>query len=529
VKKAFTIIRVSGEDQLRGYGPDSQWCDDVLANAPLLGLEVDPNLRRVIQEPATGWDRERFEMAVREALDLYHRGEIQALIFPRVDRETRFLFGSFPLLCEVIRADIEVYFARERFHLDPNDSESVSRYLRKAEEAQAYVETMRLNTMMGRRRRAERDHKMPTGGHKWAFDYDPVTGRYSRNELRASWLGKCREWIMDEGCFLNESCRRLNKNGVLTPDGGTKWARSVLRRILLDEANIGKFYAYKHKTVKGPNGKRRVVPTNPEEWVLVYEDPTQAIFTPEQYGELKEKVRRNQENSPRHAIHWYPPLRGMVFCAKCCTKAGSPRRMTGLTVNGTGYYKCETCGNLINARRLWDDLREGMKVRVLEPQHLVPGIRAQLESGISLERLEAERTRLLGEREGWESSRAKARRLHLLPNSKYTLEQYLDDNRGMEERIKRIDSELAGVQQQLAELRQATVDEDGIRRFCDQVAHNLDSLDDSKWRVLLEMMRLKVVVPPSEQPIVQVALPTVKEAVAEIALQTSPSLNPSGL
>jgi hypothetical protein len=148
--KAFTIIRVSGEDQLRGYGPDSQWCDDVVPNASLLGLEVDTNLRRVIQEPATGWDREKFEAAVREALDLYHQGEIQvALLFPRVDRETRFLFGSFPLLCEVIRTGMRVYFARERFQLDPNDSESVSRYLRKAEEAQAYVETMRLNTMRG--------------------------------------------------------------------------------------------------------------------------------------------------------------------------------------------------------------------------------------------------------------------------------------------------------------------------------------------------------------------------------------------
>jgi hypothetical protein len=67
---------------------------------------------------------------------------------------------------------------------------------------------------------------------------------------------------MDEGCLLNESCRRLDQNSVLTPDGNTKWARSVLRGILLDEANMGKFYAYKHKTIKGPNGKRRVIPTS---------------------------------------------------------------------------------------------------------------------------------------------------------------------------------------------------------------------------------------------------------------------------
>jgi len=521
MRKVFTIIRVSGEDQLRGYGPDSQWCDDVVPNAPLLGLEVSESLRRIIQESATGWDREKFEAAVREALELYHRGKVQALLFPRVDRETRFLFGSFPLLCEVIRAGIRVYFARERFQLDPNDSESVSRYLRKAEEAQAYVETMRLNTMRGRRRRAERDHKMPTGGHKWAFDYDPATGRYGRNDQRASWLGKCQEWIMDEGCFLNQCCRRLDENTVLTPDGGTKWARSVLRGILLDEANIGKFYAYQHKTVRGLNGKRKVISTSPDEWVLVYEDQTQAIFTPEQHEGLKEKLRRNQENCPRHAIHWYPPLRGMAFCANCRTRSGSLRRMTGVTVRDIAYYRCEACGNLINARRLWDELQEGIKARILEPQRLVPGIRAQLESGKTLEMLEEELRNLQRGREGWEQSRVKARRLHLLPDSKYTLEQYLADGRRMQEQIERIDGDLARVQQQIAELRQATVDRAGITRFCERAARNFGNIDDSKWRVLLERMRLRVVVPRGKQPIAHIALPTVKEPVREIALETS--------
>jgi len=43
--KAFTVIRVSGEDQLRGYGPDSQWADDVVPNAAFLGLEVSESLR----------------------------------------------------------------------------------------------------------------------------------------------------------------------------------------------------------------------------------------------------------------------------------------------------------------------------------------------------------------------------------------------------------------------------------------------------------------------------------------------------
>jgi hypothetical protein len=47
--KAFVIIRLSTEDQLKGYGADVQWEDDILPNAPTLGLEIDESYRRVIQ------------------------------------------------------------------------------------------------------------------------------------------------------------------------------------------------------------------------------------------------------------------------------------------------------------------------------------------------------------------------------------------------------------------------------------------------------------------------------------------------
>jgi len=154
VRKAFVIIRVSSQDQLKGYGPNVQWFDDVIPNAPLLGLEVSEKYRRVIQESATTWERAKFEGLMREALTLYQKNEIEALLFPRVDRETRFIFGSFPLLCEVVRSGLKVFFARERFELDPINPESTERYLNKATQAQAYVETLRLNTMRGRRAKA---------------------------------------------------------------------------------------------------------------------------------------------------------------------------------------------------------------------------------------------------------------------------------------------------------------------------------------------------------------------------------------
>lgn len=279
MKKAFTIIRVSREDQLKGYGPDVQWFDDVLPSAPILGLEVDEKLRRTIQEPATGWDREKFEVAVREALQLYDRGEVQALLFPRVDRETRFIFGSMPLLAEIVRAGVEVYFARDLFRLDPFDTDSVQRYMSKALQAQAYAEDWRRTSMAAKHRRAKEDGMMPTGGHKWAFDYHPFrkrgpflreiqSGQYTRNEERAVWIRRCANWLLDEGVSLNECCRRLEDNGVVTSKGSTKWARSSLRtyskgpspyrQILCVSAQDGKGCA--GKATGCPNRSRRARP-----------------------------------------------------------------------------------------------------------------------------------------------------------------------------------------------------------------------------------------------------------------------------
>lgn len=58
----FVIVRVSAEDQLKGYGPDVQWEDDIIPNAPGLGLSVDEAYRRIIQESATKWERTIVQM-----------------------------------------------------------------------------------------------------------------------------------------------------------------------------------------------------------------------------------------------------------------------------------------------------------------------------------------------------------------------------------------------------------------------------------------------------------------------------------
>ena len=515
--KTFTIIRVSGEDQLRGYGPDSQWADDVVPNASSLGLEVSEDLRRVIQEPATGWDRERFETAVREALDLYHRGVIQALIFPRVDRETRFIFDSMPLLAEVVKSGLRVYFAREKLALNPDDPESIERYLSKATQAQAYIQTMRLNTIRGRRRRAERDHMMPTAKSKWAHDYHPyrrdwgkmpdaTSGRYTVNPEKAAWVRQWAEWILVDGLSTNRCCRVMSENY------GIKICCSTMVDILSDPAMLGKFYAYRTRDVMTPKGRRKVV-IDEKDWLLVYEDPAQAILSSEQFYTLKEQFRRNRENSPRHAKHWYPPLRSLIFHS-------CGRRMTGTYRGGKPHYRCLSCGSWLKAGPLWDQVQSGLKERLLDPERLIPGIEAQLDSGQSVSHLEEELRSINQRMDTLDRANQKALRLYLyLPD--YPPEKLDAETRRLSELRRQLAGEKARVEKELTELRQAIVDKDGLRRFCETASRNLASLDDSQWRLLLEAMRLQVLVDDGTIT-VKVAVPAVKDEKSAIVLCTSP-------
>ena len=313
VKKAFVIIRVSSQDQLKGYGPNVQWFDDVIPNAPLLGLEVSEKYRRVIQESATTWERAKFEGLMREALTLYEKNEIEALLFPRVDRETRFIFGSFPLLCEVVRSGLKVFFARERFELDPGNPESTERYLNKATQAQAYVETLRLNTMHGRRTKALQG-KIPGGGSSKIYGYNYISasqkdgGRRVINETEAKWVRQIYEWLVYEGLSTNQILYRLRAHNAPTKSGKI-WCRRSVQAILKNPAYTGRTFVF--TTAKG--GKQFTRPQS--DWIEI-PGATPAIISQELFDAAQKQLKVNQDKSPRNCKHEYL-LRSHVKCRQC--------------------------------------------------------------------------------------------------------------------------------------------------------------------------------------------------------------------
>jgi len=158
---------------------------------------------------------------------------------------------------------------------------------------------------------------------------------------------------------------------------------------------------------------------------------------------------------------------------------------------------------------------------LLEPERLVPAIKAQLDSGQSIAHLETE---LNAKRQRWDmldQAEEKALRLHLyLPN--YPAAKLEAEVQRIGEQRRQLAKEMTMLERQVSELRQAMVDERGLRHFCEIAACNLDTMGDQQWRILLETMRLKVVV---DDPgvIVKVAVPAVTDEQSVIVVGTSQS------
>jgi len=334
MNNAFVIIRVSAEDQLKGYGPDVQWEDDILPVATELGLTVSETYRRVIQESATGWERTKFEAAIREALALYDHGDIDALLFPRVDRETRFVFGSFPLLTEVVRSGLRVYFAREKLLLDPNDPESVERYLNKATQAQAYVQTMKANTSRAKRRLL-REGKLPqgTGVGIYGYSWDRIT---KKRIIKTDEVEVVKEifTMVATGQSLVSIARRLNERCIPTKgsnNGERKhWHSLTIRRMVKNPSYIGKTYF----GVTSRLSKSKTVTHPQDEWILL-EKVTPAIINEELFHQANAELDKPKVRAGRPKNEYL--LRNHVFCAIC----GKP--LVGHCLNKKyRYYQCSS-------------------------------------------------------------------------------------------------------------------------------------------------------------------------------------------
>ena len=487
MKTPGIYTRVSTDSQEHeGTSLDSQ-LEACLDRVKSLGYETKPDF--AIQETYTGLSIDRPKLS--QLREWVRSKQVDVVIAYSLDRLSRDPVHFIILQEEMEKAGVELILITET--LDSSDMGKLIGYI-KGYAAKLEAEKIRERTMRGKRTRVEKYGKLPSGrGVLYGYTYDKEKGVNTAN----SYLDIVRmvgTWLLEEGIFLNEACRRLIAMGIPAPKGGMHWSRGTLGRIMRNPTYAGKTYAFKTITV---DKKRLRRPQ--EEQVELPNAVDRAAFTWDEWVAIQTQLDRNRELSPRNQKLSYL-LRGMVYCKR------DGHKYYGVPVHGKPYYRCsgrikllsgESCYNkTLNATWLEQAVFSEVEKVLRDPRLIISELERRKELGTDTihleEQIELNKSRLdmLDE--------AETRYLRLYGVGSYSIEK-------LERECERVKSERAKLcrkntelEKRVEETKQLKLNTERIEQVLDLVNKNLASFDFSEKRLALEALDVKVWVDGNE-------------------------------
>jgi len=316
-KLAFVMLRVSDRKQANKYGPSAQRAEAYEGGKECtIPLEFSPAREAFWTETASSWNRKQFTIEMARRLEEFHRSEWDVLVFPRVDRETRFLAGSFEALSQLLRAGVPIYFAKHHLLLRQGDSEAFDTYFDLVKEARAYIKVLKSNTAGGRAQ-AMLAGRIPTGwGPKGLTGYDWKDGRFVKNNVAPAVEFMLRRYL--EGYSESSIMFQLKKEGFLTK-AERPFAQSTVSKVLHHARWYAGVIKYKDKEFNG----------------LI-----EPIITEEEAERIEERLSRNTTWRTAYGrAHWWT---GRVFCG-ICQRRVSISKSHGCRCNGRDNRVPEPC------------------------------------------------------------------------------------------------------------------------------------------------------------------------------------------
>ena len=503
-RQAIGIVRVSSAGQRDRYGPGAQRQEIIDASSTMNAELLDT---WEYQESATSFDkRPEFNAFIQRLVAMGQAGEVDTVIFGRPDRLGRDGEAAFFYYLTILEqtGGLQVRFARD--DVDPDNPHRNFLLFLHAFKAKTDAETIKRNTMGGRRRRAE-SGKLPTGNVPWPFDYDSrqmvgarSTGVPRLNSGRAAWVRRWADWILREKISLLGVCRRMQEAGVLSPSGGLRWTPSSIRRILTHPAMLGEFYA--HQQGETP--------------LLGLKDDALLILSVEEYESVQSVLKANKALSPRHVKYDYTPLRGFVYC-HCGRKAAGNTKTSKVGGRGQSYFRCTLHRNLMaNAQQLWAQAKDIFAAIVTDPMQVIPALNEHLRTQESRDDLEDRKRSIDVELKDLDKAFERAVRLFAI------LDGYGEDK--LKAEVERIKSRKASLETDLDAVRQALrtdsetkLTEEGVREVCGQLAKVLDKADDGEWKSLLRDFGFKLTLQPDGEHVMRVSVNVVPSASNYVA------------
>ena len=499
--KAAIYARVSTEDQERegtSLGSQLTACQD---KAQELGYDISE--KYTIRETYSGLSLNRPKL---DQLRQWVRDkEVDAVVAYTLDRVSRDPVHFIILQEEMERSGVELILVTE--DLDNSDLGLLITHI-KGYAAKLEVEKIRERTMNGKRERV-RNGKLPTGrGILYGYDYDRELGINVAND-KLSIVRMVGEWLMEEGIFLNEACRRLMEKSIPAPKGGYRWSRGTLGRIMRNPTYAGKSYAGKTRT----EGKKRIGCPEANR-ILIPNAVDRTAFTWEEWEIIQRQLDRNRELSPRNRKLTYL-LSGRLFCKLC------GRKYYGVPVHGKPYYRCSgrvrflsdrrCTSKTINASRLDEAVWAEVAKALENPGIILAGLQHS-KDGINQEGfLEEELDRIV-------------KRLKALDEEQEQLLQWamkgfpedmvVKENEKINRERTELQRAIQETEKKLEQAKESHIDLEKIDDFCKIASQNLADFGYAEKKLALETLKTKVWIDGNNPPRLEGILPVPSEVCA---------------
>ncbi|MFC1910993.1 recombinase family protein, partial [Chloroflexota bacterium] len=353
--RGFTMLRVSDRKQEFKYGPAAQRAEaEVGAKECPIPLEVSRDREAFWVETGSGWSRKQFNIEMTRRLEEFQRGEWDILVFPRVDRETRFLAGSFEVLNQLLKAGVPIYFARHRLLLRQGDSEAFDIYFDLVREARAYIKVLKANTAGGRAQAMEAG-RIPTGwGSRGLTGYDWKDKRFVKNSINPTVEFIFRKYL--EGYSGSAIMVQLKKAGVLTKLG-RPFSQSTVSNVLHHARWYAGTITYKEKEFRG----------------LI-----EPIITENEAEEVLARLSRSRKFPNAYGrSHWWT---GRVRCGLCQRRV-SISKSHGCRCNGRDFRLMNPCPTpCMGFEAFQRAVSDALRITLSHPQQIFTQICDQFEN-----------------------------------------------------------------------------------------------------------------------------------------------------
>ena len=306
---AYCRVSTDYEEQASSYQTQIQHYEEVINRKPnwiLAGIFADDGISATSTK-----GREQFNKMIQACLD----GKIDMIITKSISRFARNTVDCLNYIRQLKAKNIPIYFEKESINTMDAKGEVLITIM--ASLAQQESESLSQNVKLGIQYRFQQGKVMVNANCFLGYDKDEE-GHLVINPEQAEIVKRIfREYL--EGASCQQIARGLERDGVLTARGNTRWHDSAIRRILENEKYMGDALLQKTYTVDFL--KKKHVKNNGDIPQYYVEDDHEAIIPKELFMKVQEEMARRGSQvdckgrkrgfSSKHCFT------GLIYCAEC--------------------------------------------------------------------------------------------------------------------------------------------------------------------------------------------------------------------